>query len=373
MLRAQIVLACVVLAAVGSAACTTGAGVDVQDAGPRDAGMDGMPPDAPTGLDAQGFDGGPSDAETRDGAFDASDATAADWDASDDAGASDAASDASPAPCSFDEECDDGNPCNGVETCDLALGVCQSGEDMVCDDGLECTLDSCDGEENPETGCVFTLIDEDGDGFAPEHLACDQRGGDCDDTDPDIHPAAERICGDGVDNNCLGYTHDEHVPIWYQDCDGDTYAPSGALAIESCTKPATTAECLDWTERIPIGGHVDCDDSHATVFPGARGPEAGFFTQPYCVDTGSFASGSSGSYSCSVGTLSWDYDCNTLWDRQWSIVSSGSCFNSCTQWGCVCIGDGWVDDAPSCGVSGTWRACSESCTESLTSRQQNCR
>jgi hypothetical protein len=279
--------------------------------------------------------------------------------------------------CTLDADCDDGNPCNGEETCNLEYSACQPGEDLECDDGLECTTNGCDAEENPETGCVFPLIDEDGDGFAPEHLACDDRGGDCDDADPDIHPAAERICGDGVDNNCLGYTHDEHVPVWYQDCDGDTYAASDALAIESCTKPATTAECLDWTQRTPAGAHVDCDDSHAAVFPGAVGPEDGFFTRPYCFDTGSFASGSSDSYSCSVGTLSWDYNCNGLWDRWSDLVSSGSCSNLCTGFGCYCIGDGWVDDVPSCGFSSSWRVCTYTapfvCDGTLETRQQNCR
>ncbi len=45
--------------------------------------------------------------------------------------------------------CDDGNACNGVETCDPILG-CQAGTPLVCDDGNKCNgTETC----NPATGC----------------------------------------------------------------------------------------------------------------------------------------------------------------------------------------------------------------------------
>ena len=48
------------------------------------------------------------------------------------------------------------------------------------------------------------LIDEDGDGFAVfnECGILNSEGIDCDDTNSAIHPNAEEICGDGIDNNC---------------------------------------------------------------------------------------------------------------------------------------------------------------------------
>jgi hypothetical protein len=51
-------------------------------------------------------------------------------------------------------DCDDGNTCNGVETCDPTTG-CQPGTPLNCNDGNPCTDDSC----NPATGCVFTPDD----------------------------------------------------------------------------------------------------------------------------------------------------------------------------------------------------------------------
>ena len=39
--------------------------------------------------------------------------------------------------------CDDGDPCNGTETCDPASGGCVTGPPPNCDDGDPCTTDSC--------------------------------------------------------------------------------------------------------------------------------------------------------------------------------------------------------------------------------------
>ncbi len=55
--------------------------------------------------------------------------------------------------CSGDAECDDGNACNGAETC--VAGECVDGTPLFCSDGVACTLDDCD----PQSGCVFTPDD----------------------------------------------------------------------------------------------------------------------------------------------------------------------------------------------------------------------
>ena len=52
--------------------------------------------------------------------------------------------------CSDSRGCDDGNACNGKETCVTATGACVGGTPLTCDDGNVCTEDSC----NPATGCV---------------------------------------------------------------------------------------------------------------------------------------------------------------------------------------------------------------------------
>ena len=67
--------------------------------------------------------------------------------------------------CAVDADCDDGDMCTGVETCDASSGTCVAGTAVDCTDGDPCTDDGCD----PATGaCVHpAAIDgtpcEDGD------------------------------------------------------------------------------------------------------------------------------------------------------------------------------------------------------------------
>ena len=63
--------------------------------------------------------------------------------------------------CEEDIECSDGDACNGEETCDVATHMCVAPPALICDDEDTCTADSCASE----IGCVFTLIDDDKDGY----------------------------------------------------------------------------------------------------------------------------------------------------------------------------------------------------------------
>ncbi len=104
--------------------------------------------------------------------------------------------------------CTDGRFCNGDERCDPVSASCLPGIPPECDDGDECTVDSCDlGADR----CVHVpeARDEDGDGVG----ACE---GDCDDLDPRVRPGLAETC-DSLDNNCDGRV-DEGVRSPCDDC-----------------------------------------------------------------------------------------------------------------------------------------------------------
>ena len=59
-----------------------------------------------------------------------------------------------PLTCTVNNDCSDGLFCNGTETCNT--GLCQAGTPPVCDDGVSCTIDSC----NEATDSCDNLADD---------------------------------------------------------------------------------------------------------------------------------------------------------------------------------------------------------------------
>ncbi len=128
-------------------------------------------------------------------------------------------------------------------------------------------LEVCDGFDNDcdggvDEGCRTWYQDNDHDGFGTGTTATAvlQPGGytaltgDCDDTNPAIHPGALEIC-DTIDNDCEGGI-DEGCRTWYQDNDGDGFGSTN------------TGEAVG-----SLPGYVaepgDCNDGDNTIYPGA--------------------------------------------------------------------------------------------------------
>ena len=67
---------------------------------------------------------------------------------------------------------------------------------LACEEKETDTAEDTAIEIEPEAAALYgvEVVDEDGDGF--------EYGIDCDDQNPDIHPEAEEIPGDGIDSNC---------------------------------------------------------------------------------------------------------------------------------------------------------------------------
>ena len=163
-----------------------------------------------------------------------------------------------------------------VSDCDQPEGYSATQDD--CDDGdagvhpgAEEVL--CDGVNNDCDPATRDNPDGDGDGFG----LCD----DCDDGDPAIHPDAAEIDCDGVDNDCDPTTPDGPdgdgdgytlCPGPDQDCnDGDPAVNPGAAEV-LCDQ--TNNDCDPATPDAPDDdgdGHsvcVDCDDADPAVNPG---------------------------------------------------------------------------------------------------------
>jgi hypothetical protein len=127
-----------------------------------------------------------------------------------------------------DANCDNGLYCDGAETCDALLD-CQPGFDP-CDDGIDCTVDSCD---EPTTSCTSTPNDA----FCDNGVFCD--GAEtCDpllDCQLSSDPCAPLFCDEGTDS-CFAPIHVAGVEAYYagrfRQCQG------GADAGQACTGAA---------------------------------------------------------------------------------------------------------------------------------------
>jgi Putative metal-binding motif len=96
-----------------------------------------------------------------------------------------------------DSRCQNGVFCDGVEVCDASLG-CRRGQTMTCGDDKTCTIDRC---IEASRSCTHVDRDADGDGNPDGHCVT---GGDCDDADPTVFTGHPEVCGNRKDDNCDG-------------------------------------------------------------------------------------------------------------------------------------------------------------------------
>ncbi len=143
-----------------------------------------------------------------------------------------------------------GDPDTMLVTCEMVTGYTTMADD--CDDSdpdinpmaeerCDAIDNDCDGEAD-EDGAVDALTfyaDIDGDGYgdgADTVAACTEpdgfssESGDCDLDDPSIHPGAEEVSDDGIDQDCDGEdlvvpTHTGSEPGWFHANYSDEYLP----------------------------------------------------------------------------------------------------------------------------------------------------
>ncbi len=159
----------------------------------------------------------------------------------------------------------DGDGIPASDDCDDTDASVYPGAPEACN-GVD---DDCDGDiDEDAANPVEFFEDADADGYfnpAVSVFACDAPAGfiaasevDCDDTNPDINPAASEECN-GVDDNCNDEV-DEDIgggAIWYADEDGDGYGDD-LVSTDACDPPSN---------YVDVAG--DCDDSDDTINPDA--------------------------------------------------------------------------------------------------------
>jgi hypothetical protein len=186
------------------------------------------------------------------------------------------------APAWTDEDGDGYGSGESVALCGVPTGFaaesgdCDDRDDAIHPGGTE----RCNGEDDACNGAaddgdpapVPWYLDSDRDGWGldgSEVVTCAPpdgtvgRGGDCDDGDAGVNPAAQETCS-GVDDDCDGAVDAadpdmEGTATWYADADADGWGDASDPGVTDCVSPSSDA--------VQIGG--DCADADPARSPGA--------------------------------------------------------------------------------------------------------
>ena len=271
---------------------------------------------------------------------------------------------------------EDGDGYAACEECDDTEAAINPGAAEVCneqDDDCDALIDDADDSVDLATGrAVYADIDADGYGDpATETWMCDAGEGwvedasDCDDTRPDINPAAAEVCN-GIDDDCDTLVDDADDSLdlstastWYTDGDGDTYG-ADASAVLACEAPAgavaLAGDCDDGDIAYNPGAtEADCTDPNDYNCDGsvgyADGDGDGYAACEECDDTN--AANHPGATELCDGA---DNDCDGTVDEAdaadastWYADSDGDTFGDATVTETACTAPaGYVGDATDC-------------------------
>ena len=126
--------------------------------------------------------------------------------------------------------------------------------DQDCDGTEICYADAdADGYHDGAS----TVVSADLDCLDVGEARDDDPSGDCDDTDGSVHPGAPETTGDGIDQDCDG------TELCFVDADDDGFTNGLARVV------STDTDCDDPGEGTWTDPTTECDDTDATVFPGA--------------------------------------------------------------------------------------------------------
>ncbi len=173
--------------------------------------------------------------------------------------------------CTLDEHCDDGLWCNGAEICN-ASNECEAGIAPDCNDGVGCTVDTCnEGTDSCDNAADHGACD-DGlwcNGTETCDAVSDCQAGTAPDCDDSISCTTDS-CNEGLDScdnvdNCVPGQFCEMTGCSL--CDRDT---SCGTACENCTQtPCTDCVADNRICKTDASACVECND-HADCSAGFR-------------------------------------------------------------------------------------------------------
>ncbi|MEC7984445.1 MAG: MopE-related protein, partial [Myxococcota bacterium] len=209
---------------------------------------------------------------------------------------------------------------------DSTLPDCDDTQVTISPDAVEIVNgidDDCDGLIDEGT----SSYDDDGDGYceSPPCVNTTNIEMDCDDDNYLIHPNAQEVCNDGIDNNCNTLLNEENAigcTNYYYDEDGDSYGVSGPTA------------CYCEGGSYPYTGinANDCYDYNADVYPGQ--------TDYFDFDR---------------GDSSYDYNCNNTEEYAVNTLTAGCEWGFFGGFQCNLDAAGWQDTSvPDCGYAGLY-------------------
>ncbi|BCR06898.1 hypothetical protein DESUT3_39670 [Desulfuromonas versatilis] len=189
-------------------------------------------------------------------------------------------------PNTIDSDMDGFTPNQG--DCNDANAAVNPGAVENCTDGVD---NNCDGltdtQDTQACPAAPTCSDVDGDGFAVEGGNCGPM--DCNDFDATVHPGADEICGDGVDQDCNG-SDLACPPPACTDADQDGFAAEGGNCgpmdcndNDPAVNPGAAERCTDGVDNN-CDGKIDGQDAQACAPQPTctDGDNDGFFAQAGC-------------------------------------------------------------------------------------------
>ena len=150
------------------------------------------------------------------------------------------------------EDCDDTNA-------DIYPGATDVPGDQVDQDcnGDDATMDCAVDADGDGWRTAATIASADFDCDDPGEAPMDAPAEDCDDSDPLVYPGAAELIDDGTDQDC------DTEELCFVDADGDVWRTDAVVT-------SVDLDCDDPGEAHEDTPSVDCDDTNATVNPGAE-------------------------------------------------------------------------------------------------------